>query len=162
MKKLISDNIVESLQWQLTHEKYNANLYLYICGYLKNKGLENLASHFMQQHDEETEHSKIIFELLTDLNCNVIMNQIDEINIPFNSILDVATAYLNREMLTTESLNDIKNQSINENNPVVEERIREMIKLQQNEYAEASDFNDKAEITGGDWKFVLMWDLGLK
>lgn len=162
MKKLITDNIVESLQLQLAHEKYNANLYMYICGYLKNKGLDNLASHFDKQHDEETEHSKIIFELLTDLNCDIIMNQIDEISMPINNILDIAKIYLDREILTTESLNDIKKQAIDEDCPVVEERMREMIKLQQNEYAEATDFNDKAEITGGDWKFVLMWDLGEK
>ena len=162
MEKLISDNIVDSLHEQLAHEKYNANLYLYICGWLKNKGLNGLSKHFEEQHDEETNHSKMIFDLLTDLNCNVIMKEIDEVAIPFNNILDVATTYLNREIITTKSLNDIKHQAMEEDNPVVEERMREMIKIQQNEYSEATDWNDKANITGGDWKFVLMWDLSLK
>lgn len=162
MEKLISDGLVESLQEQLAHEKYNANLYLYIAGYLKNKGLENLAKHFEGQHDEENGHAKIIFDLLTDLNSDVIIKGIDEVSMPFNNIIDISDAYLNREIITTNSLNDIKNQAIEESNPVVEERMREMIILQQNEYAEATDFKDKAYITGGDWKFVLMWDLGLK
>jgi ferritin len=89
------------------------------------------------------------------------MREIDEVSIDFSNIIDVANAYLGREIITTQSLDDIKNLAIEEKNPVVEERMREMIKLQQNEYAEATDFMDKAEITGGDWKFVLMWDLGL-
>jgi ferritin len=161
MNRLISDNLIESLLGQLSHEKFNANLYLYIAGYLKNKGLNNLAKHFMDQHDEETEHSLIIFNLLTDLSANIIINEINEVSIPINYISDIAKAYLDREILTTESLNEIKNQAIEENNPVVEERMREMIKLQQNEYAEATDFMDKSILIGDDWKFALLWDLGV-
>ena len=146
---------------QLSHEKHNANLYMYISGWLKNKGLNGLSKHFDSQHDEETEHSKIIFNLLTDLNADVIMHEIPEISMPLNSILDIASTYLDREILTTTSLNEIKNQAIDEENPVVEEKMREMIKIQQAEYAEATDFMDKAMLTGGDWKFVLMWDLGV-
>jgi ferritin len=162
LEKLISDNIVESLHEQLAHELFNSHLYLYICGWLRNKGMDGLAKKFMEQHDEETEHSKIIFNLLTDLNCDVIIKEIDEVAIPFINILDVASTYLNREIITTKSLDDIKHQAMEEGNPIVEERIREMIKLQQHEYAEATEFMDRADITGGDWKFVLMWDLSLK
>jgi ferritin len=160
LEKLISDNLTESLQQQIAHEKYNANLYMYVAGYLKNKGFDNLAKHFEGQHDEETEHSKMIFDLLTDLNTNIIMREIDEISMPIDNVLDIAKIYLEREILTTKSLNEIKNQAIEEDNPIVEERMREMIKLQQNEYAEATTFMDKAIATGGDWKFVLLWDLG--
>jgi ferritin len=162
LEKLISDSLAEALNNQIAHERYNATIYLYIAGYLKNKGLENLANIFEGQHDEETSHAKIIFDLLTDLNTQVIMSEIDEVSTNFSSIIDIAKAYLGREIITTQSLDDIKNLAVEEKNPIVEERIREMIKLQQHEYAESTDFMDKAEITGGDWKFVLMWDLGLK
>ena len=161
MNRLISDNLADLLNSQLSHEKFNANLYLYIAGYLKNKGLGGLAKHFMDQHSEETEHSIIIFDLLTDLSANVVMNEINEVSIPINSISEIAKLYLDREILTTDSLNEIKNQAIEENNPVVEERMREMIKLQQNEYAEATDFMDKSNLIGDDWKFALLWDLGV-
>ena len=40
--------------------------------------------------------------------------------------------------------------------------MRKMLVLQQNEYAEATDFMDKAQLTGGDWMNVLIWDSGLK
>ncbi len=161
MEKLISDELTSVLIEQLGHEKYNANLYLFIAAYLKNKGFNGLSKHFEEQHNEETNHSLIIYNLLTDLNAPVIIPEIDEVNIQFNNILDLAKAYLEREILTTNSLDAIKKLAIDEDNPVVEERMREMIKLQQNEYSEATDFNDKSEITGGDWKFVLMWDLSL-
>ena len=162
MEKLISDNLVESLQQQIGHEKFNANLYLYVAGFLKNKGLNRLSKIFEDQHEEETEHSLIIYSLLTDLSAPIIIPEINEVNIPINSILDIADIYLKREIDTTNSLNEIKKLAIDEDNPVVEEYMRKMLVLQQNEYAEATDFMDKAQLTGGNWMNVFIWDIGLK
>jgi ferritin len=159
--KLIDDDLVSSLQIQLAHEKFNANLYLFIGGYLKNMGFNNLAKHFEGQHEEEESHAMMIYNLLTDLNAEVAILEIDNPSFPINTIKDIAIAYLNREIQTTESLDAIKKLAIDNNNPVVEEAMREMIKLQRHEYEEACDFSDKAEIVGSDWKWVMMWDLGL-
>jgi ferritin len=159
---IINEDLVSSLQEQLGHEKYNANLYLYIAGFLKNKGLENIAKHFEGQHDEETNHSKMIFDLLTDLNAPIVIPEIDGVGLNIVTILDIAKIYLDREVYTTDCLDDIKRLAIENQCPIVEEFMREMITLQQHEMAEANDFNDKAEITGGDWKWVMNWDLGLK
>lgn len=159
---LISDELNSVICEQLGHEKYNSSLYLYIAGYLKNKGFDNIAKLFEGQHQEEFNHSKMIYDLLTDMNSPVCIPEISEINMEFSSIVDVAKAYLDREILTTESLNSIKKMAIEEDNPVVEEFIRDMIKLQLHEYAEATSFMDKAEIIGTDWKFVLLWEIALK
>jgi hypothetical protein len=59
-------------------------------------------------------------------------------------------------------LNDIKKLAIDEDNPVVEERMRYMLTLQQHEYEEASGFFDKAELLGDDWLEALYWDMALK
>jgi len=161
MIKLISEELRQVLINQLGHEKTNANIYLFIAAYLKNKGLDHIAAHFEDQHNEETQHSLIIYNLLTDLNADVLIPEINEINISFNTIIDAANVYLNREIETTDSLIEIKQLAIDENNGVVEERMREMIKLQQNEYEEATSFMDRALLTNGDWKFVLLWDQSL-
>ena len=158
MIPLISDSLNAVLNSQISHEKFNANLYLYIAGFLKNKGFNNLAKHFEEQHSEETEHSLIIYNLLTDLNSPVELLQIDEVKLQINTVVDIATGYLEREIITTKSLAEIKEQAIQEGNPVVEERIREMILLQQNEYAEATNWSDHAELCGGDWFRVMLWD----
>lgn len=160
MEKLISDNLNSALCFQLNHEKYNANLYLFIAGFLKNKGFNRIGKHFLDQHSEETSHSLMIFDLLTDLNSPVNISEIDEINLTINNIMDIATTYLEREITTTQSLDAIKKLAIDEENPIVEEKMREMLKIQQSEYAEATDFMDKAQLTGNDWKFVMLWDLG--
>ena len=162
MEKLISENLNEMLCSQLAYEKFNANLYLFIAGDLKNRGFNNLAKHFEEQHEEETGHSLIIYNLLTDLNSPVKLEQIDEVKLQINSVMDIANGYLAREIITTTSLDEIKKQVIDENNPVVEERIREMILLQQNEYAEATDWLDHATLCGNDWFRVMLWDGSLK
>ena len=162
MIKLISDELNSALCEQIGHEKFNSSLYLFIAGFLKNKGFNNLAAHFEEQHQEEFNHSRMIYDILTDLNSPVMVPEIDEVSSSFVSIVDLAKAYLEREIATTESLDAIKKMAIDENNPVVEEAMRDMIKLQRNEYAEATDFMDKAELTGGDWWKVSVWDIGLK
>jgi ferritin len=158
---LISENLASAIWEQISHERYNSNLYLFVCGYLRNKGLNNLAKHFEEQHQEEINHSKMFFDLLTDMNTEVKMLEIDGCDLTFANIMDVATAYFEREVQTTNSINEIKKLAIEEDNPVVEEFMRKMIVLQQAEYAEATDFQDKALLTGGDWKFVMLWDIGL-
>ena len=147
-------------QW--VHETYNSHLYIYIASLLKNKGLDRLSAKFEQQFDEEKSHAKIIYDLLTDLSISFVVGEIDKVDIVFNSITDIAKAYLDREILTTESLDEIKKLAIDTNNPVVEERMREMIKLQQNEYEEATTFVDRAELCGNNWFNVFLWDLGEK
>ena len=160
--KLISDNLIDSLLAQWSHEKYNAHLYLYISSFLKNKGLNHLGSKFYNQYKEENEHSEMIINLLTDINADVTLSEIEEINISINSIMDIADKYLLREYETTTSLDEIKKMAIDESNPVVEEFMRKMIEMQRHEYEEATDFMDKAELTGNNWFNVFLWDLGEK
>jgi ferritin len=164
MKSLIGDSLKSALVEQLGQEIYNSHLYLYTAAFLNSKGLSNLAKHFEGQHKEEQDHALIIYNLLVDLGVDFDMPEIMGCSMPFQSILDVANIYLEREVITTESLNEIKNQAMGEIEycPVVEERMRDMIETQQHEYREATDFFDKASLTEGDWKFVLLWDSSLK
>jgi len=158
MTILISDNLRTAICEQIAHEKHNSNLYMYMCGFLRNKGLDNLAKEFEHQHQEEFEHSIDFFNLLTDMNADVSIPEIDEINVKFNTIVELAEAYLNQEILTTTSINQIKKLAIDEDNPVVEEYMREMIRKQLVEYAEATSFLDNALLCGDDWWKCKAWN----
>ena len=105
MENLISSNLCDALCEQIGHEKYNSNLYLFVAGFLKNKGFNNLGAHFEEQHEEEFGHSKMIYDLLTDLNAPIVIPEINAMNFAINSIMDIATVYLQREIVTTTSLN---------------------------------------------------------
>lgn len=161
MIPLISDSLKDSLVQQIAEEKKNANIYLSIASYLNGKGLSNLAKKFEDQHTEETEHSLILYKLLSDLSIVFIVPEVESYDISgISNIVSLAELYLEREYQTTESLGEIKKQSIDEDNHVVEERIKEMIKLQQNEYEEATTFLDKANLLS-EWWQVALWDSSL-
>lgn len=160
MKPLISDALKESLVTQLANEKQNANIYLSIASFLNGKGLSNLAGKFLEQHSEETEHSLIIYNLLSDLSVVFIVPEISEFALSIDTPLSLGELYINREIETTTSLADIKNLAMDENNPVVEERIRDMIKLQQKEYEEATSLLDTLQLLS-EWWQVALYDVAL-
>lgn len=161
MRQLISDTLKESLSLQFGHEVLNSHIYLYIANFLHGKGLSNLAKHFEGQYREEQSHAMTIYKLLTDLGATFDIPSIPQCDMVINSIKDITVAYLDREILTTESLNDLKLLAQEDDvNPVVEERIRQMILDQQHEYEEATDMFDKAESLT-EWWQVSLWDLSL-
>jgi ferritin len=164
MKMLISEALETAICEQIGHELYNANLYLFICGYLRNKGLDNIAKHFEGQAEEENKHAKEFFDLMTDMNADIYIPEINEINIDINTIKDIATLYLEREIVTTKSIQEIRLLAMGDNNPVVEEKMREMIGKQQHEYAEATRFMDNAILCEGadSWWKVKVWSDSIK
>jgi len=161
VKQLISEMLVDVLIEQWGQEVYNSHIYLEIMAYLKNMGLDNIANIFYKQYKEELGHSEIILNLLLDLNANFQTPSIEKVGLEINGFMDIANFYLEREMHTTTSLNEIKKLAIEEDNPVVEERIREMILLQQNEYEEATTLLDKAKLIADNGATLLLFDASL-
>mgnify|MGYP000870723720 CR=1 FL=1 len=154
---LISEELCDSLCFQISHERYNSGFYMYIAGVLQNKGLDNLAQHFIDQIDEENDHAKLIYDFLVDMNAIISIKPIDEVQLNINSINDIATNYLQREQATTKDLEDIKQLAIQESNGVAEEFLRQMIDRQRNELKEASTFVDNAELCV-DWRDTKKWN----
>lgn len=158
---LISEGLRLALVEQWGHEVYNSHIYLQVMAYLKNRGFDNIAKQFEDQYDEELGHAKIILNLLLDLNSEFKAPVIEEVPFEINSFMDIAQLYLEREIYTTESLEEIKQLAMEERNSVVEERIRTLIMEQQKEYAEATTMLDKAEIIGSDLTALLLYDASI-
>jgi ferritin len=159
MTVIITDSLKTALHDQIGHELLNSHIYLYISAFLKNMGLDNLGSIFEGQYKEEQGHANLFVKILTDLGAPVIIPQIEIVNMPFGSIEDIAKAFYDREVLTTENIDELKGLAIDEDNSIVEEFLRSMIVKQQAEMDEAISFMDKAKLTGNDWKVVMLWDL---
>lgn len=160
---LISESLRSSLLEQWIEEKENSQFYLYIGGWLKNGGYDNLGKFFIDASKEEDEHALMIFNLLTDLNVQFETNPIGSGVFAILSIIDIAEKFLSREIQTTQSLRDIRDLCSGEESgsSVVEEFIRDMISKQRSELEEATTFMDKAKVMN-EWKFVMLWDMSLK
>lgn len=162
MVELLSESIISSLELQMANEKKNAHTYLFISGFLKSKGLDKIAFLFEKQYKEEEEHFLKINKFLTDLS--VVPNILEVTSTGMissgiqDNIISIAKLYLSLEKETSESLGDILELCLSENNHVASEFIREMIKNQIHEYEEATDFLDKSELCGSNWMNVLIWN----
>lgn len=155
---LLTENLVTAIYEQIVHESSNAAIYQYISASLKNKGLDRIAKRFDEQVVEERSHSKMLIDFLTDMGAEVKILAVPAVDLAIVKIEDVANAYLEREILTTESINSIKLMAMDENSPVCEEFIRGMIGLQQKEYEEAISFKDKATLLP-EWWQVSLWNM---
>ena len=159
---LISESLVDSLQNQMSHEMKNAHIYLFLSGYLNSKGIDKIAKFFSHQYEEELSHFKAIFDFLVDVNVSPNIVDVQETNALTlglsDSIISVAQKFMEREVLTTQNLSEILSLTIDEENVVAEVFVRDMISKQRGEYAEATDFVDKANICGENWMNVLIWN----
>lgn len=161
----ISEDLHNALLNQWVEEKENSHTYLYIGAYLKNKGLDNMGKFFFDASQEEDEHAQSIVKLLTDLNLEFVPRTISEQVFDCSKISLVADKFVQREVQTTQSLQEIKEISINESisgfESVIEEHIRRMISNQQAELEESLSFKDKANLLS-EWWQVALWDLEIK
>jgi len=159
---LISETLIEALQNQMVHEIKNAHIYLFVSGYLNSKGMNKIASFFSNQYNEELEHFKLIFDFLVDMDVVPSIIEIDETNASTlslqDNIISIASKFIDRETITTSNLGEILGLCIDESNFIAEQFIRGMIGRQQAEYAEATEFMDKANLCGSNWMNVLIWN----
>lgn len=159
-KSLISPSVKEALVEQLGMELGNSSVYMRFAAFLNGKGLTNLSKHFEGQVKEEREHADIIYKLLIDLGEDFDIPEVDASLVSFNTFLDLASSYLQREIDTTNSLKEIRSQAADEGEggcPVVEMKMQEMLSKQQQELEEATTMLDQAELLK-EWWQVLLFD----
>ena len=161
----ISEDLYNALLNQWVEEKENSHTYLYIGAYLKNKGLDKIGSYFIESSKEEDEHSQSILNLMTDLNLDFQPRTIENMSFDCSTILKVAEKFVQREIQTTQSLQEIKELAMSETTSgfgsIIEEHLRKMIYQQQAEMEECLSFMDKA-ILFDSWTNVAVWDLNFK
>ena len=159
---LISESLVSALENQMGHENKNAHIYLFVAGFLNSKGMDKIAAFFENQYQEELGHFKMIYSFLVDLDVCPNISEVQEtsqLSLGLGeSIVSVAEKFMEREVLTTENLGELLDESMAEGNYIAEEFLRGMIEKQQHEYAEATEFMDKAKICGDNWMNVLIWN----
>ena len=156
-----TEEIKEALLSQWRHEVENAHFYLSIESFLNQKGFKNIANIFKQQYRKELSHSRMIIDLMNDLDIPVAFPPIRAFDIGQMNISQIGDSYFQKEYNTTKSLKEIVSLSEQEGCGIIEEFMRKMVQLQQAEMDESLTFKSKANIVGDDWKTVLLWDAGL-
>lgn len=156
-----TEEIREALLSQWRHEVENAHFYLSVESFLNQKGFENIAKIFSHQYEEELSHSRMIIDLMNDLDIPVSLPSIQQFSLGEVNISQIGDMYLQREYDTTMSLEEIVRLAQRDECGIIEQFMRDMVEKQRVEMDESLTFKDKANIMGDDWKTVLLWDASL-
>ncbi len=154
----VSSKLIQMLNEQLAHEAYNSRLYLQIGAYLKNLGLDGIASLFYGQFDEENGHQKKVVDYLTDRNELVLCLEVPNVNFTPTTLTAIADAYLKQEQMTTGMLKQIARQAMNEMDLITFKWAQDMLDQQRIEEEEATTFRDKMYMAGDNMKTLVLLD----
>lgn len=113
-KWLISDKIIELLNNQLQDELVNHNLYRTFSLYYRSKGLYKLEKYFELRAQEEMLHHNWIFGYLAYCGVPLQYPEIPAINVDVTGELDPFKLTQEKEIETTQTINEIAKQCLAE------------------------------------------------
>lgn len=86
---MVSEGLFRELNKQITYEFYSCNLYFAMASYCASEDMDGFSNFFRVQAEEEKFHAMKIYDYIHEMGGRVLMEQIDEPNNDYSSILDV-------------------------------------------------------------------------
>jgi len=137
----LSENLNEVLNEQAGKELFNQRKYMVLYSYFDALRLTNIAKMFLSQADEEYGHYKKIIEYLnTRLGGRHYPVEIEIPNIQLGSPKDAGQIFLDAEVETTQSLEEIADMIYDSKSYIDVPFIHEMLRDQLVEEDEAEEF----------------------
>jgi ferritin len=155
---MISKKMQEAINEQINKELYSGYLYLSMAAYFDALGYEGFA-HFMKvQAKEEYEHAMKFYEYLNDRGGRVILKQIDEPQIDFDSVNEVFDLSYKHEQFVTKSINELVDLASKENDHASVSFLNWYVDEQVEEEATMDAILTKLEMIDGKGMGLLMLD----
>jgi ferritin len=155
----LSSEINEALNYQCQHEMLNMWKYKILANYFEDLRLTKLAKKFYGQADEEYGHfSKIIDYLNTRVGGKYYPVEIEAPAMSISSPKDIGKIYMETEVGTTESLEEIADMIYEKKSFVDVPFILEMLNFQITEEDEADEFLKKISMVSDLVLFDAMWE----
>ncbi len=104
---MLSKNLLNKLNKQVTLEFYSSNLYLQMSAWCDNKGL-NGAAKFLRAHAaEEMQHMHKIFDYIQDTGALAIIDAIEKPDTKFKNLKDIFEITYKHEKMITAQINEL-------------------------------------------------------
>ncbi|MGO1243418.1 ferritin [Sphingobacterium sp. JB170] len=107
LKTSLSEDIENILNAQVKVEAHSSALYLAMSSWCDDQGLDNSATFFATQADEERIHMLKIFNFINNRGGRAVSPEITNIPVDFESFRGVFEQALEQEMFVTEQFNNI-------------------------------------------------------
>jgi ferritin len=132
--------------------------YIQIYSHFEDLQLLNLAKKFKGQADEELDHSQQLIDYLNErFGGKVSVSEIPASDLQLLTLQDVANAYMEIELLTTEMIQEIMETVEREKSYIDRKFVEEFLHQQIKEEDEADEFMKKAILV----KDILLFDATL-
>ena len=104
---MLSQNVTDSLNKQLSREFYSANLYLQMSSWCLSHGLDGCGKFLRQHADEERQHMEKFFDYINDAGGYAMIGAIEQPSFEFESVTEVFEAIYAHEQMITREINSL-------------------------------------------------------
>ncbi|MCD4650910.1 MAG: ferritin [Candidatus Cloacimonetes bacterium] len=155
---MISEKLQDAINEQINKELYSEYLYLSMAAYCDSMNLPGFANFFKVQAEEEHFHAMKFYDFLNSRGGRVIIKQIDQPEVDFESVTDVFEVAYKHELFVTSLINKLMDLAIAENDHPTKSLLNWYIDEQVEEEATFDNLVHKIKLIGGTGHGMLMFD----
>lgn len=155
---MLSENLLQKLNEQVTHEFYASNLYLQMSAWCNHKGLNGSAKFLKDHAADEMSHMQKIFGYIQDTGALAVIDTIKKPEITFENIQDIFTQTYTHEKMITAKINELVDIALNEKDYSTFNFLQWYVAEQHEEEKLFKSILDKIEIIGLDGRGLFMID----
>ncbi|MDX1408463.1 MAG: ferritin, partial [Saprospiraceae bacterium] len=144
----MTDAMLAALNHQLEREGYASFLYLSMASWLDHEGLTGCAKFMYRQSDEEHAHMMRLFNYILEMDCKAVVPAIKQPPTSYDSVQAVFNDAYVHEQLVTQSINELVDLSIRENDHATNNFLQWYVEEQREEEALMRDILDKIRLIG--------------
>ena len=146
-KQLLSQSIIDTMNFRVQQEEHSARLYHQMELWFKDKALKNLAKLYATYVEDETTHADWAKSFLLDYNLQPELKALPSPFAEYTSPMDIFEATLEHELLVTQQVNELTELAYKEKNYVLVALGLKYTAEQQEELGKSYDLINIAKLT---------------
>ncbi len=155
---MLSENLLQKLNEQVTREFYASNLYLQMSAWCNHNGLNGSAKFLRDHAADEMSHMHKIFAYIQDTGALALIDTIEKPEINFANIQDIFNKTYKHEKMITAKINELVDIALNEKDFSTFNFLQWYVAEQHEEEKLFKSILDKIEIIGLDGRGLFMID----
>jgi len=155
---MLSQNLVDALNDQITFEIHSALIYKAMQAYFESEDLPGMANWMDIQSQEEMSHAEKMFHFVCEAGGRVKMLAMDEPKNEYDSPLDAFATALSHEQIVTGRINDLMDLAQQEKNHAAQIFLQWFVTEQVEEEASVGYIIAQLKRVEGDGRGLMMID----
>lgn len=155
---MISTNVANLLNEQITKEQFAAQYYLSMSAWFSARDLDGIANYFRIQSKEELMHADKMFDYLNDVGAEIIIGAIEQPPYQFTDATEIFIKALAHERLVTKSIFNILKNANDEGDFATVSFLQWFVNEQVEEEANASQLVTKIKMVSENQSALYLFD----